>query len=71
MIAKIMKQVSEFVARLPGLPVLVAIGLAVVGLVLQLLPGDWPVVGWLARTDLFLYVGVIVGLLGILLGDAL
>jgi hypothetical protein len=71
MIAKIMKHVSEFVASLPGLPVIVAIGLAVVGLVLQLLPGDWPVVGWLARTDLFLYVGVIVGLLGILLGDAL
>jgi hypothetical protein len=71
MIAKMMKQVSEFVASLPGLPVLVAIGLAVIGLVLQLLPGDWPVVGWLARTDLFLYIGVIVGLLGILLGDAL
>jgi hypothetical protein len=71
MIAKIMKHVSEFVASLPGLPVIVAIGLAVIGLVLQLLPGDWPVVGWLARTDLFLYIGVIVGLLGILLGDAL
>jgi hypothetical protein len=71
MITKIMKHVSEFVASLPGLPVLVAIGLAAIGLVLQLLPGDWPVVGWLARTDLFLYIGVIVGLLGILLGDAL
>jgi hypothetical protein len=71
MIAKMMKHVSEFVASLPGLPVLIAIGLAVIGLVLQLLPGDWPVVGWLARTDLFLYIGVIVGLLGILLGDAL
>jgi hypothetical protein len=71
MISKIMKQVSEFVAKLPGLPVIVAIGLAVLGLVLQLLPGDWPVVGWLAQTDLFLYVSVIIGLLGILLGDAL
>jgi hypothetical protein len=71
MIAKIMKLVSEFVARLPGLPVIIAIGLAVLGLVLQLLPGDWPVIGWLARTDLFLYVSVIIGLLGILLGDAL
>ena len=71
MIAKIMKQVSEFLARLPGLPVMIAIGLAVLGFVLQLLPGDWPVIGWLAQTDLFLYVGVIIGLLGILLGDAL
>ena len=71
MISKIMKQISEFVARLPGLPVIIAIGLAVLGFVLQFLPGDWPVIGWLARTDLFLYVGVIIGLLGILMGDAL
>jgi hypothetical protein len=71
MIAKIMKQVSEFLAKLPGLPVMIAIGLVVLGLVLQLLPGDWPVIGWLAQTDLFLYVGVIIGFLGILMGDAL
>ena len=71
MIAKVIKHVSEFLASMPGLPVLIAIGLAVLGLVLQFLPGDWPVIGWLARTDLFLYVGVIIGFLGILLGDAL
>jgi hypothetical protein len=37
---------------------------------LQFLP-DWPVVGWLAHTHLLLHLGVILGLLGILLGDAL
>jgi hypothetical protein len=71
MVAKMMKRVSEFVASMPGLPVLIAIGLAVVGLVLQFLPSDWPITGWLARTDLLLYIAVIMGLLGILLGDAL
>jgi hypothetical protein len=71
MIAKIIKLVGDFIASMPGLPVIIAIVLAVLGLVLQLLPGDWPVIGWLARTDLFLYVGVIIGLLGILMGDAL
>ena len=64
------KRISEFLARMPGLPVVVAVGLVVLNFVLQLLPA-WPVVGWLARTHLFLHLGVILGLLGVLLGDAL
>jgi len=70
MVGKWLKRSSEFLARLPGLPILVAIGLVAFNFVLQLLP-DWPVVGWLAHTNLFLHAGLIVGLLGILLGDAL
>ena len=70
MVGKWLKRSSEFLARLPGLPILVAIGMVAFNFVLQLLPG-WPVVGWLARTNLFLHAGLIVGLLGILLGDAL
>jgi len=69
--SELLKRVSDFLARVPGLPVIVAIGLVALNFVLQLLPGTWPVVGWLARTDLFLHVGVILGFLGILLGDAL
>ena len=64
------KRISEFLARMPGLPVVVAVGLVVLNFVLQLLPA-WPVVGWLARTHLLLHLGVILGLLGVLLGDAL
>ena len=52
------------------LPVVVAIGLVVVNLVFQFLP-DWTVVGWLARTNLLLHIAVVLGLLGVLLGDAL
>ncbi len=67
---KLLQRISNFMARLPGVPVLVAVGLVIVNLVLQFLP-DWPVVGWLAETNLFLHIGVIVGLIGLLLGDVL
>lgn len=67
---KRLKRISEFLARMPGLPILVAIGLVVLNFALQLLP-QWPVVGWLARTHCFLHLGVILGFLGLLLGDAL
>jgi hypothetical protein len=70
MVLRWFKRISEFLARFPGLPVIVAVGLVVVNFLLQLLP-DWPVVGWLAHTHLLLHLGVILGLLGILLGDAL
>ena len=70
MVGKWLKRSSEFLARWPGLPILVAIGLVALNFVLQLLP-DWPVVGWLAHRNLFLHAGLIVGLLGVLLGDAL
>jgi hypothetical protein len=70
MVLRWFKRISEYLARFPGLPVLVAVGLVVVNFLLQLLP-DWPVIGWLAHTHLLLHLGVILGLLGILLGDAL
>ena len=70
MVLRWFKRISEYLARFPGLPVIVAVGLVVISFILQLLP-DWPVVGWLAHTHLLLHLGVILGLLGILLGDAL
>ncbi len=65
-----LKRASEFLARHKGLPVLVGVGMVVLSLFFQLLP-SWPLIGWLADTDLFLHLGVIVGLVGILIGDAL
>ncbi len=67
---KLLQRISNLIARLPGAPVLVAVGLVILNLVLQLLPA-WPVVGWLAQTNLFLHIGLIVGFLGLLLGDVL
>ncbi len=68
--AELLKRISDFLARMPGLPIIVAIGLVAANFLLQLLPA-WPIIGWLAHTHLFLHVGLIVGFLGVLLGDAL
>jgi hypothetical protein len=65
---------SDFLAHRKGLPVLVGVGLALASMVLACLPSlteaasFW---GWVARSHVLLHVGVIVGLLGILVGDAL
>lgn len=64
MLAKIVKSVSDFLARMPGLLVVVGIGLVFLNFLLQLLP-PWPVIGWMAATNLWLHVGVILGLLGL------
>lgn len=69
-ILKLLRRGSSFLARLPGLPVLAAIALVLANLVLQLLP-DQRIVTWLAETHLFLHLGLVIGFLGILLGDAL
>jgi hypothetical protein len=67
---RLLALVSEFLARLPGLPVLVAVGMIALNFVLQFVP-DYPVIGWIARYDLFLHLGLVIGLIAILLGDAL
>jgi len=70
MVSELLKRFSNFLARVPGLPIIVAIGLVVLNFVLQFLP-DWPVVGWLAHTHLLLHLGLVMGFLGVLLGEAL
>jgi hypothetical protein len=67
---KLLQRISDFLARMPGLPVLIAVVLVALNFLLQLLPA-WPVVEWLAHTHLLLHVGLILGFLGLLLGDAL
>ena len=67
-------QISEWLAHNKGLPVFAGVGLVLVNMVLSLFPSLSQVggfLGWLVRTDLLLHLGVVVGLLGILLGDAL
>lgn len=56
---------SEQIAQRRGLPVLLGIGLVLLDLIFQLFPG--PQV--LTESNLLLHLGVIVGLLGVLLGD--
>ena len=65
-----LKKLSEFLANHRGLPVLLGVLLVVLNFILQLLP-PWAVIGWLADVNLLLHLGIIVGFLGVLIGDAL
>ncbi|MGD1995531.1 MAG: hypothetical protein PVH62_02045 [Anaerolineae bacterium] len=65
-----LKRASDFLARLPGLPTLVGIGLIILNLVLQLLP-PWPIIGWMAQVNLLLHLGLVASLIGLLLIRAL
>lgn len=65
MLAKLVKSTSDFLARAPGLLVVIGMGLIGLNFILQLLPA-WPVIGWMARTHLWLHVGLLLSLLGLL-----
>jgi hypothetical protein len=69
----LLDQLSHLLAHNKGLLVFLGVGLVVLNLILSLaLEPDGAGMGaWLVRTDLFLHLGVIAGLLGILIGDAL
>lgn len=69
-LSDLLKKASEFFAQRKGLPVLIGVLFVMVSMLFSLLP-PWPVIGWLAQTGLLLHLGVIIGLLGILVGDAL
>ncbi len=65
---------SNFLAHNKGMPVFLGVGLVFIGMVLNFFPsleeagGFWE---WLVRSEFLLHLGVIIGLLGILVGDAL
>jgi hypothetical protein len=58
---------SEFLAIRKGLAPTIGIFLILVNLVLQFFPG----LGWLATSQLFLHLGVILAIIGIMLAWAL
>lgn len=70
MLIELLKGLSNFLARQPGLPILIAVGLILLNFVAQLLPNG-PVIEWVANTYLLLHLGLVLGFLGILLGDVL
>lgn len=60
-------RISGYIAENKGVPVLIGVLLVVANFVVALLaPGSW-----LVTTNVLLHLGVVVGLFGILLGDAL
>jgi len=63
-------RISDWIVRSKGAPVLFGVLLVILNLLLQPL-GGVPYIGVIFRIHLLLHLGVIIGLLGILIGDAL
>ncbi len=59
--------VSNFLAHRKGLLIITGIILVLINFIFQLIPGA----GWLARSNLFLHLGVIVGFIGVMVAWAL
>jgi hypothetical protein len=67
-LSKILDGISDYVSAHRGVPVLLGVALVVLNYILLIIPGVQ--LGFVETTNLFLHVGVIVGLVGVLLGDA-
>jgi hypothetical protein len=59
-------QASEFIARRKGLLPLLGISLILVNFLLQIIP-----MGWLSQSNLFLHLGIILAILGLMFAWAL
>ena len=59
-------RLSSFIARYKGLPAMIAVLLVALNFVLQFFD-----LGWLTSSNLLLHLGIIVGLIGLLLAEAL
>lgn len=67
--SKWLDRISDYIAAHRGLPILLAVGLVVLNYILRAIPETQ--LGFVESTDLLLHLAVIVGLLGVLLGEAL
>ena len=68
-LSRLIDGISDYVSTHRGVPVLMGVLLVVLNYLLVIIPGVQ--LGFVETTNLFLHLGVIVGLLGVLLGDAL
>jgi len=62
----LLDRISSFISRYKGLPTMIAVALVALNFVLQFFN-----LGWLSTSNLFLHLGIIVGLIGFLLAEAL
>ena len=63
-------RISDYLARNKALPVFFGVLLVILNYGVQFF-AQAPVLGFAARTHLLLHLGIVVGLIGILVGDAL
>ena len=62
-----MQKLADFFEKVKGLPILIGILLVVLNFIVQYIPG----LGFLGDSNLLLHLGVVVGLLGVLLAEAI
>ena len=67
--SKWLDRISDYIAAHRGLPILLGVALVVLNYILRVIPGTQ--LGFVESTDLLLHLAIVVGLLGVLLGDAL
>ena len=67
--SKWLDRISDYIAARRGLPILLAVGLVVLNYALRVIPETQ--LGFVESTDLLLHLAVVVGLIGVLLGEAL
>jgi uncharacterized membrane protein len=64
---QLLDTLSEYFAERKGLLPLIGLFLVVINFILQLIPG----IGWLAASNLFLHLGLILAIVGMMLSWAL
>ncbi len=65
----ILDRISDIIANHRGMPILICLPMVIFNYILRVIPGTQ--LGFVETTDLFLHLAVFVGLLGVLLGEAL
>jgi hypothetical protein len=69
LLSRLIDRTSDYISGHRGVPILLGVALVVLNYILLIIPGVQ--LGFVETTNLFLHVGVIVGLIGVLLGEAL
>jgi hypothetical protein len=64
---RMLNRIADFLAHNRGLLTLIGIGLILTNLLLQF----FPTLGWLRESNLLLHLGIVLGLAGILIANAL
>ena len=62
-----MQNLTDFLERVKGLPILIGILLVILNFIMQYIPG----LAFLGDSNLLLHLGVVVGLLGVLTAEAI
>lgn len=62
-----MQKLADFLEKVKGLPILIGILLVILNFIVQYVPG----LAFLANSNLLLHLGIVVGLLGVLLAEAI